>query len=51
MNDSTSSWRLWFDTQLGPMIEPIVPAALAVKSDSGDFVDNTAKAASSARGR
>ena len=29
---------------IGPMIEPIVPVALAVKSDSGDFVNNTAKA-------
>jgi carbonic anhydrase len=29
---------------IGPMIEPIVPAALAVKSDSGDFVNNAAKA-------
>lgn len=29
---------------IGPMIEPIVPAALAVKSDAGDFVDNAAKA-------
>ena len=29
---------------IGPMIEPIVPAALAVKSDPGDFVNNTAKA-------
>lgn len=29
---------------IGPMIEPIVPAALAVKSDDGDFVDNAAKA-------
>jgi carbonic anhydrase len=28
---------------IGPMIEPIVPAALAVRSDPGDFVDNTAK--------
>jgi carbonic anhydrase len=29
---------------IGPMIEPIVPAALAVKSDPGDFVNNAAKA-------
>jgi carbonic anhydrase len=29
---------------IGPMIEPIVPAALAVKSDAGDFVNNAAKA-------
>jgi carbonic anhydrase len=29
---------------IGPMIEPIVPAALAVRGDPGDFVDNTAKA-------
>jgi len=29
---------------IGTMIEPIVPAALAVKSDSGDFVNNAAKA-------
>jgi carbonic anhydrase len=29
---------------IGPMIEPIVPAALAVKSDGGDFVNNAAKA-------
>jgi carbonic anhydrase len=29
---------------IGAMIEPIVPAALAVRSDSGDFVNNTAKA-------
>ncbi|MFL6604817.1 MAG: carbonic anhydrase [Steroidobacteraceae bacterium] len=28
---------------IGPMIEPIVPAALAVKSSPGDFVNNTAK--------
>jgi carbonic anhydrase len=28
---------------IGPMIEPILPAALAVRSDPGDFVDNTAK--------
>lgn len=27
---------------IGPMIEPIVPAALAVQSSSGDFVNNTA---------
>src|ERR1700734_881527 len=29
---------------IGPMIEPIVPAALAVRGDPGDFVNNTAKA-------
>lgn len=29
---------------IGPMIEPIVPAALAVRNDPGDFVNNTAKA-------
>jgi carbonic anhydrase len=29
---------------IGPMIEPIIPAALAVKSDASDFVDNAAKA-------
>src|SRR5580658_3279701 len=29
---------------IGPMIEPIVPAALAVRGDPGDFVDNTARA-------
>lgn len=29
---------------IGPMVEPIVPAALAVKSESGDFVDNAARA-------
>ena len=28
---------------IGPMIEPILPAALAVRSDPGDFVKNTAK--------
>ncbi len=28
---------------IGPLIEPIVPAALAVRNDPGDFVDNTAK--------
>jgi carbonic anhydrase len=28
---------------IGPMIEPIVPAALGVRSKSGDFVNNTAK--------
>ena len=32
---------------IGPMIEPIVPAALAVQSDAGDFVNNTAKEAPS----
>jgi len=29
---------------IGPMIEPIVPAALSVRSEAGDFVDNAAKA-------
>ena len=28
---------------IGPMIEPILPAALAVKNDAGDFVNNAAK--------
>ena len=28
---------------IGPMIEPIVPAALAVRNDTGDFTNNTAK--------
>jgi len=28
---------------IGPMIEPIVPAALAVRDESGDFVDNAAE--------
>lgn len=28
---------------IGPMIEPIVPAALAVRSNHGDFVNNAAK--------
>ena len=28
---------------IGPLIEPIVPAALAVRNESGDFVNNTAK--------
>jgi carbonic anhydrase len=28
---------------IGPMIEPILPAALAVQKDPGDFVNNTAK--------
>jgi carbonic anhydrase len=28
---------------IGPMIEPILPAALAVQNDAGDFVDNTAR--------
>ena len=28
---------------IGPMIEPIVPAALAVRSEPGDFVNNAAK--------
>ena len=29
---------------IGPMIEPIVPAALAVRNDPGDFVNNAARA-------
>ncbi len=29
---------------IGPMIEPIVPAALAVKGNPGDFVNNAARA-------
>ncbi|WP_337145426.1 carbonic anhydrase [Mesorhizobium sp. Cs1299R1N3] len=28
---------------IGPMIEPILPAAIAMRSEAGDFVDNTAK--------
>ena len=28
---------------IGPMIEPILPAALAVRKDPGDFVDNAAR--------
>jgi carbonic anhydrase len=28
---------------IGPMIQPILPSALAVRSDPGDFVDNAAK--------
>jgi carbonic anhydrase len=28
---------------IGPMIEPLVPAALAVRNNAGDFVNNTAK--------
>jgi len=28
---------------IGPMIEPILPAAIAVQSEKGDFVDNAAK--------
>lgn len=28
---------------IGPMIEPIIPAALAVKTDPGDFVNNAAR--------
>lgn len=28
---------------IGPMVEPIVPAAIAVQNDPGDFFDNTAK--------
>ena len=32
-----------YPSKIGPMIEPILPAALAVQKDAGDFVDNTAK--------
>lgn len=32
-----------FPGAIGPMIEPIVPAALAVRDNSGDFVNNAAK--------
>jgi len=32
-----------FPGLIGPMINPILPSALAVRSDSGDFVTNTAK--------
>ncbi|MBZ9974459.1 carbonic anhydrase [Mesorhizobium sp. BR-1-1-10] len=28
---------------IGPMIEPILPAAIAARSEAGDFVNNTAK--------
>jgi carbonic anhydrase len=28
---------------IGPMIEPILPAALAARGETGDYVDNTAK--------
>lgn len=28
---------------IGPMIDPILPAALAVRNDTGDFVNNAAK--------
>ena len=28
---------------IGPMVDPILPAALAVRNDAGDYVDNTAK--------
>lgn len=28
---------------IGPMIDPILPSALAVQKDKGDFIDNTAK--------
>src|SRR3954453_18623131 len=28
---------------IGPMIKPILPAALAVQKESGDFINNTAK--------
>jgi carbonic anhydrase len=29
--------------KIGPMIEPILPAALAVQKEPGDFVNNTAE--------
>ena len=32
-----------FPGAIGPMIEPILPAALAVRKDPGDFVNNAAK--------
>ena len=32
-----------FPGAIGRMIEPIVPAALAVRNDPGDFTDNAAK--------
>ena len=28
---------------IGPMIDPILPAAIAVRNEPGDFVDNAAK--------
>jgi carbonic anhydrase len=34
---------------IGRMIEPIVPAALAVRNNPGDFVDNAARARSGPR--
>lgn len=33
-----------FPGAIGPMVEPILSAALAVRNDPGDFVNNTAKA-------
>jgi carbonic anhydrase len=32
-----------FPGAIGPMIEPIIPAALAVRNDPGDFTNNAAK--------
>jgi carbonic anhydrase len=32
-----------FPGAIGPMIEPILPAAIAVRNNSGDFVNNAAK--------
>ncbi len=32
-----------FPGAIGPMIEPIVPAAIAVRDQAGDFVDNAAR--------
>jgi carbonic anhydrase len=32
-----------FPGSIGPMIDPIIPAALAVRNNSGDYVDNSAR--------
>ncbi|MEI9900936.1 MAG: carbonic anhydrase [Hyphomicrobium sp.] len=32
-----------FPGSIGPMIDPIIPAALAMREKSGDFVDNSAR--------
>ncbi len=32
-----------FPGSIGPMIDPIIPAALAVRGQSGDFVDNSVR--------
>ena len=37
------SWNATYPGSIGPMINPIIPAALAVKGDTGDFVTNAAK--------